>query len=162
MLKTVTTPGPVLLHSLRDHLLNSRDNFGARHRSHATEIERAFPQKTGTALDMMPKNPMPLSQWRARLSFGTEARSTSTFTRCHHWLRLRCVWGRWSAHRLRPFRCTPATWPPAALSSFGFAPLDRTGHGRVPASLSVRACWPFSMSPATPSVTALRAACTPS
>ena len=34
MLKTVTTPSPVLLHLLRDHLLNSRDNFGARHRSH--------------------------------------------------------------------------------------------------------------------------------
>ena len=70
MLKTVTTRNTLLLHLLRNHLLNFRDNFGARHRSHATEVERAFPEKTGTAFDMMPKNPMPLSQWRGALRFA--------------------------------------------------------------------------------------------
>jgi hypothetical protein len=70
VLKTVTTRNTLLLHLLRDHLLNSRDNFGARHRSHATEVEGAFPQKTGTTFDMVPKNPMPLSQWRGALRLG--------------------------------------------------------------------------------------------
>ena len=65
-----------LLPALRHHLLNPRNNFGARHRSHATEVERAFPQKTGTAFDMMPKNPVPLTQWARSLRFGrTENRN---------------------------------------------------------------------------------------
>ena len=59
-----------LLPAPRHHLLNPRNNFGARHRSHATEIECAFPQKTGTAFDMMPKNPVPLTQWARSLRFG--------------------------------------------------------------------------------------------
>ena len=41
-----------------NHLLNSGNDFRARDRVHAAEIERAFTQKTGTALDMMPKNAM--------------------------------------------------------------------------------------------------------
>ena len=65
-----------LLPAPRHHLLNPCNNFGARHRSHATEIERAFPQKTGTAFDMMPKNPVPLTQWARSLRFGrTENRN---------------------------------------------------------------------------------------
>jgi len=41
-----------------NHLLNGASDFRARDRVHAAEIERAFTQKTGTALDMMPKNAM--------------------------------------------------------------------------------------------------------
>ena len=59
-----------LLPAPRHHLLNPRNNFGARHRSHATEVERAFHQKTRTAFDMVPKNPVPLTQWRGALRFG--------------------------------------------------------------------------------------------
>ena len=60
----------LLLHLTRDHLLNARDNFSARHCTHATEVERAFPQKTRTAFDMVPKNPVTRTKWRGALRFG--------------------------------------------------------------------------------------------
>jgi hypothetical protein len=57
-------------HLLPNHLRNPRNNLGARDRNHATEIERAFPQKTGTAFDMVPENAMPVTQWAGTLRFG--------------------------------------------------------------------------------------------
>src|SRR6516165_4168611 len=68
--------GERLLAASCQHLFNSGDHLSARDRVHATKIERAFPQETGTAFDVMPKNPMPLTQWPRALRFSrTENRN---------------------------------------------------------------------------------------
>jgi hypothetical protein len=61
---------PCQLFSRLNHLLNIGNNFSAGDRMHAAEIERAFPQKTRAALDMMPKNAMALAQRTGSPRFG--------------------------------------------------------------------------------------------